>query len=81
MSTKQTKGAMRLIGSPEGSASRLLRVPEVLSRTGLSRTSLWRLEKAGQFPARRRISANAVGYLSDEVDAWLRERPTADDAA
>ena len=35
---------------------RILRQSEVLAITGLGRTTLWRLEKRGEFPARRRIT-------------------------
>ena len=41
---------------------RFLREPEVHRLTGLSRTTRWRLERAGKFPRRRRISENAVAY-------------------
>jgi predicted DNA-binding transcriptional regulator AlpA len=54
--------------------TKMLRAGEVSVRTGLSRTTLWRLERAGQFPDRRRLSANAVGWLSEEVDEWIATR-------
>lgn len=53
---------------------RILRVKDVTRRTGLSRTTLWRLERVGEFPARRRLSSNAVGWIAAEVDAWIRAR-------
>ncbi|MGH9829837.1 MAG: helix-turn-helix transcriptional regulator [Blastocatellia bacterium] len=43
--------------------------------TGLSRTTRWRLERNGQFPKRRRLSANATGWLLSEIHAWLSTRP------
>ena len=52
----------------------ILRRPEVCKITGLSYTSIWRLEKAKQFPARLRLQQNSVGWIAAEVDAWLRER-------
>ena len=39
---------------------RFLRFPAVRARTGLSRTTIWRLERQGDFPCHRRISRNAV---------------------
>jgi len=39
---------------------KLLRFPAVRERTGLSRSTIWRLEREGDFPKHRRISANAV---------------------
>ncbi len=50
---------------------RFMREPEVAHVTGLSRTTRWRLERAGKFPRRRRISANAVGWLASEIRAWM----------
>lgn len=56
--------------------SRLIRTAEVLARTGLSRTTIWRLERAGLFPARRRLGPNSVGWLESEIDEWVAGRPT-----
>jgi prophage regulatory protein len=53
---------------------RLLRFPTIRERTGLSRSTIWRLERCGAFPRHRRISANTVAWLEDEVDVWIRER-------
>jgi prophage regulatory protein len=53
---------------------RILREPEVKARTGLSKTTRWRLERAGDFPVRIPISANASGWLESEVESWIRAR-------
>lgn len=46
--------------------------------TGLSRTTRWRLERDGNFPARRSLTGSrAVGWLADEVDAWIADRLAA----
>lgn len=42
--------------------------------TGISRTTIWRLEKKGDFPKRVRLSAGAVGYRTSEVMSWLANR-------
>jgi prophage regulatory protein len=55
-------------------ARAILRKPAVRDRVGLSDAQIWRLEKAGKFPARLQISANAVGWYSDEIDAWIEAR-------
>ena len=52
-----------------------LRLREVCNLTGLSRTTLWRLERAGSFPSRILLSKNSVGWLAEEVSAWLASRP------
>lgn len=56
---------------------RLLRLREVLKVTGLSRTTIYRLESRGKFPSRRQLSANAVAWLEDDVSAWIGARPTS----
>ncbi len=58
---------------------RFIREPECRRLTALSRTSRWRLERAGQFPRRRRISPNAVGWLASEIQRWIDERAAASD--
>jgi prophage regulatory protein len=56
---------------------RALRLRDVCEVTGLSRTTLWRLRCAGQFPIPRRLSAGAIAWLSSDVSAWVRSRPFA----
>jgi prophage regulatory protein len=47
-----------------------------LSRfTGLSRTTIWRLEARGDFPARRQVTDGRVAWVADEVRAWARSLP------
>lgn len=53
---------------------KLLRFPAIRERTGLSRSTIWRLERRGAFPRHRRISANAVAWIEEEVNGWIRER-------
>ena len=53
----------------------LLRLKQVISATGLSRMTIYRLEKRGGFPARRQLSPNTVAWLQDEISEWLRNRP------
>ena len=50
---------------------RLLRFPAVRERTGLSRSTIWRLEQRSAFPRHRRISANAVAWVEEEVMRWI----------
>jgi prophage regulatory protein len=58
-----------------GHAQRIvLRKPEVTRRTGYSHQHIWRLERAGLFPARIQLGPRSVGWFEDEVDAWVRGR-------
>ena len=60
---------------------KLLRLPEVADATGLSPTTIWRREREGRFPPRRRVGPNIVAWRSDEVENWIRGRPIADEPA
>lgn len=53
---------------------RFLRFPNVASETGLSRSTIRRLELAGDFPKRCRLSGNAMGWWSGEIDRWKADR-------
>lgn len=56
---------------------RMLRLPEVVRRTGLSAMTLWRRERAGTFPARCRLGPNSVAWPESEVDGWIEARKSA----
>lgn len=47
---------------------------ELRAVTNLSPVTVWRLEKAGQFPKRRQLSPGRVAWLQSEVLAWLEGR-------
>ncbi|PIE46016.1 MAG: DNA-binding protein [Gammaproteobacteria bacterium] len=53
---------------------RILRAKEVISLTGLSRTTIWRLEKQGEFPARVSLGGNRVGWRVSEINHWIGTR-------
>jgi prophage regulatory protein len=55
-------------------APKLLRFPAVRDRTGLSRSTIWRLERQGAFPRHHRISTNAVAWVEDEIASWIRSK-------
>ena len=41
---------------------------------GLSRTTVWRLQKSGDFPACVQVSRNRVGWRQSEILEWKRSR-------
>lgn len=61
------------------SRRRVLRRPEVEERTGLARSTIYKLIGEGEFPEPIRLAARSVGWVEQEVDAWLdsRERKNA----
>ena len=53
--------------------SKLIRFPDVKVKIGgLSRTTVWRLEREGRFPKRRVITSKIVVWDEAEIDAWAQ---------
>ena len=57
--------------------SKFLRVPEVLVRVGVSRSTLYEWMRTGDFPASIPLGERAVGWLESDITAWI-ERKAAD---
>lgn len=57
--------------------SKLLTLRQVAELVGLSRTTIWRLERSGQFPRRRQVSTKAVRWNQAEILGWINSRPVA----
>jgi prophage regulatory protein len=60
--------------------TRMVRSVEASERTGLSRKTIFRLCAAGKFPAPRRLTESALGWLESDLDAWIESRPIIDTA-
>lgn len=52
----------------------LLRLKAVKDKTGLSGSTLWRLEKKNLFPGRKKISSRCVAWVSEEIDVWIKNQ-------
>ena len=52
----------------------ILRIPDVIARTGLPRSSIYLKISLGEFPKPVSLGARAVGWISEEVDAWIDDR-------
>jgi predicted DNA-binding transcriptional regulator AlpA len=53
---------------------RVLRMPEIEHRVGLTRASIYRLSKLGLLPPIRKIGLRASGMLEHELDAAIAAR-------
>lgn len=51
-------------------------VKEAVTITGLSMSTLWRLERGGKFVQKRRLSSSRVAYCIEELTAWCQSRST-----
>jgi prophage regulatory protein len=53
---------------------RLLRLPDVIARVALSRSTILRLVAVGRFPAPMRISERAIAWSAAAVEEWIAAR-------
>jgi len=54
--------------------TKLLRLAEVMARTGQSRSSLYLAINRGSFPKQILIGSRAVGWVEEEVESWIQDR-------
>lgn len=52
----------------------VIRLPGVIAKTGLSRSSIYAAIGKNEFPASITLGARAVGWLEADIDAWLESR-------
>lgn len=57
--------------------ARLLRLPEVKARVGLSRSSIYARMAEGTFPVAVRLGERSIAWLESSIDAWIAARTTA----
>jgi prophage regulatory protein len=50
---------------------KILRLPIVLDRTGLSRSTVYQRVTEGKFPRPVSLGARAVGWIETEVEEWI----------
>lgn len=50
----------------------LIRLSEVLKRTGFGKAWIYRLIKDDKFPAPVKIGTRAVAFVESEINAWIQ---------
>lgn len=50
---------------------RIIRLKTVLSRTGLSRSTIYRKITEGTFPPQLKISTNSAGWRESDINRWV----------
>lgn len=53
---------------------KILRLPEVKAKVGLSTASIYRLIKEGDFPKQIKLGRHASGWLDSEVQSWIKKK-------
>ena len=54
--------------------NQFLRLPDVLTKVGISRAQVYKLIKQGKFPWQHRICQKISVWLSCEVDLWMNQQ-------
>lgn len=52
----------------------ILRLPEVSQATGLSRSTIYRLVQAGNFPPSLQLTTRTIGWHSTDIETWIAAR-------
>jgi len=52
----------------------ILRLPDVIKETKLSRSAIYDLISKGNFPKQIKLTQRSSGWISSEVSAWIDER-------
>ena len=52
----------------------ILRLPQVISEVGLSRSAIYQRISEGSFPKSINLGGRAVGWLACDIQAWIKSR-------
>jgi prophage regulatory protein len=52
----------------------ILRLPEIMHATGLSRSSIYKHIDEGTFPKQISLGARAVGWVDSEIAGWIADK-------
>lgn len=55
----------------------LLRLPSVCAIVGLSKSQIYRLIRAGEFPASISLGSRSVAWSAEHVSAWVAKKINA----
>jgi prophage regulatory protein len=55
-----------------GTDQRLLRLPEVMCRVGLKRSTIYKRMSEGRFPKSRSLGVKCAVWVESEISAWIK---------
>jgi prophage regulatory protein len=64
-----------------GGDMRMLRLAQVIEKTQLRKTTIYKLQKLGRFPKSVPLTGHSVRWVESEVEDWLASRKRARDRA
>tara|TARA_R100000005_G_C4982571_1_gene191913 strand:+ start:1456 stop:1677 length:222 start_codon:yes stop_codon:yes gene_type:complete len=54
--------------------NRILKLPEVIERTGLSKSSIYAYQKEGVFPKPINLGPRSVGWVEQDIASWIESK-------
>jgi prophage regulatory protein len=54
-------------------SNKIIRLPEVKNKTGLSRSSIYLRMSKREFPQSISLGSRAVGWLEEDIEQWLEQ--------
>lgn len=58
-------------------SNKIIRLPDVIQKTGLSRSSIYLQMTKGSFPQSISLGDRAIGWVEEEVEQWIDARISA----
>lgn len=59
---------------------RILRLRDVMEKTGLARSTVYKYIEAGTFPKPIDLGGRSVGWVDEEINDWILEKITQRDS-
>lgn len=57
-----------------GNPTKLLRLPEVISRTGYKKSTIYEMIGDGRFPSPVNLGPRAIAWVEEEIEKWIKAR-------
>lgn len=54
--------------------TKVIKIKEVINRTSLSISTIYRLSSQGKFPNKVKIGSKAVGWLESDIEDYIMQR-------
>ncbi|QBY02940.1 AlpA family transcriptional regulator [Thalassotalea sp. HSM 43] len=54
-------------------SNKIIRLPAVKDKTGLSRSSIYLRMSKGEFPQNISLGGRAVGWVEEDINEWLEQ--------
>ncbi|MBD3896962.1 AlpA family transcriptional regulator [Halomonas sp. ML-15] len=52
---------------------KLIRIKDVMGRTGLARSTIYKYMDEGTFPQQIKLTTRAVAWVESEVEIWIQD--------